>query len=172
MIGTEGLLTDRQRPLEQRLRLGVIALSTVQLRQIVQAGRHVGMIGTEGLLIDRQRPLVQRLCLGVIALRVVQPRQIVQAGCQARIGRAELLRFFEGERVELERLGILAVILCLIAIRDIHVPQCRLSKAWGCGGHAKQDHNGKQTMNVTVHVRPPVSDPMLSLRSLTSKLFT
>ena len=68
MVGTERLLADRQRSLVERLGLGVAALVSVQLSQVVQRLRDIGMVGTERLLADRQRALVERLGLGVAAL--------------------------------------------------------------------------------------------------------
>ena len=68
MIGTQRLLPDRQRPLVQRLGVGVTALILVEDGQIVQDCRYVGMVGAERLLLDRQRPLVQRLGLRITAL--------------------------------------------------------------------------------------------------------
>ncbi len=68
MIGPERLLVDRQRPLVERLGLGVAALVIIELSQIVQRQRNNGMIGPERLFFDRQRPLAERLGLGVAAL--------------------------------------------------------------------------------------------------------
>ena len=68
MIGPERLFVDRQRPLVERLGLGVAALVVIEQSQIVQRHRDIGMIGPERLLLDRQRPLVERLGLGVAAL--------------------------------------------------------------------------------------------------------
>ena len=72
MVGSQGLLLDRQRALKERLGLGVLALVPVELRQVVEARAHVGVVGPEGLLPDGQRPLVERLGLGVEALVVVK----------------------------------------------------------------------------------------------------
>ena len=69
MIGAEGLLPNGQRPLEERLGLGVRALRLIQRREVVEARGHVGMVGAEGLLPDRQRALVERLGLRIRALR-------------------------------------------------------------------------------------------------------
>jgi len=51
----------------------------VELGQVVQARRHIGMVGAEGLLHDRQRALVERLRLGVLTLGIVERGQVVQA---------------------------------------------------------------------------------------------
>jgi hypothetical protein len=45
MIGANGAFTDRQRPLEQRQGFGIAAVPLIEIRQIVQRTRHVGMIG-------------------------------------------------------------------------------------------------------------------------------
>ena len=70
MIGTERLLSDRQRALVERLGLGIATLVVVKRRQIVQRCRDIGMIGTERLFPDRQRALVERLGFGVATLRL------------------------------------------------------------------------------------------------------
>ena len=68
MIGTERFLPDRQRPLVERLGVGIATLGLVKLRQIVQRRSDIGMIGTERFLADRQRSLVERLGVGVATL--------------------------------------------------------------------------------------------------------
>ena len=60
MLGTEDLLKDRQRTLEERPCPGQVTLVLKQPSQIVEARRRIGMLGTEGLLEDRQRTLVER----------------------------------------------------------------------------------------------------------------
>src|SRR3989442_15684296 len=57
MIRAESLLIDRQRALEERLGLRVLALGLVELREVVQARGHIGMIRAVGLLGDPQRLL-------------------------------------------------------------------------------------------------------------------
>ena len=47
MIGTERFLADRQRPLVERLGVGVATLSVVEHSQVVQRLSDIGMIGTE-----------------------------------------------------------------------------------------------------------------------------
>ena len=92
MIGPERLLVDRQRPLDERLGLGVAALISIEPSQIVQRSRDIGMIGPERLLVDRQRALVERLGLGVAALVAVELSQIVQRRCDiGMIGPERLL---------------------------------------------------------------------------------
>ena len=44
MLGPQGLLSDPQRTLVERLGLGVLALGVVELRQVVEALGHVGML--------------------------------------------------------------------------------------------------------------------------------
>lgn len=79
MIRTDGAFTDCQRPLEKPLGLAdAVRRPIVELRQIVQRARHVGMIGAEHLLADRQRALDQRLRLGEVALDLLDLAEIVQ----------------------------------------------------------------------------------------------
>jgi hypothetical protein len=49
MIRAEGFLPDRQRALEERLGLRVLALGVVQRREVVQARGHIGMIPSRPL---------------------------------------------------------------------------------------------------------------------------
>ena len=53
-----------QRPLVQRLGIGIAALVLVQRSQIVQGGRDLGIVGTEDFLYNCQRPLEQRFRIG------------------------------------------------------------------------------------------------------------
>ena len=46
----------------------------VKLRQVVEAGGHVGVLRAEGFLLDGERPLEERLGLQLLALVVVEPR--------------------------------------------------------------------------------------------------
>ena len=78
MVGAEGFLPDRQGALVERLRLAVVALVPVQLRQVVERRGNMGMVGAERFLQDRQGALVERLCLAVTALGLVQSRQVVE----------------------------------------------------------------------------------------------
>ncbi len=74
MIAPQRLLTDRQRPLVERLGLGVPALVLVERRQGGEARGHTGMLRPQGFLPDRQRALIERLGLGVPALEPVDLR--------------------------------------------------------------------------------------------------
>ena len=78
MVGAERLLADGQGALEERLGLGVVALRTVQLRQVVEAGGGVGMVGAERLLADGQGALVERLGLGVLAHRLYSTARLLR----------------------------------------------------------------------------------------------
>ena len=78
MIAPEHFFADRQRPLDQRLGLGIAALDLVDLAEIVQQGRDRGMLRTGRFLVDRKRPLEQRLGIGMAVLFLVKRRQIVQ----------------------------------------------------------------------------------------------
>ena len=78
MIAPEHFFADRQRPLDQRLGVGIAALDLVDLAEIVEQRRDRGMLRTERLLVDRQRALEQRLGIGMAVLLLVKRRQIVQ----------------------------------------------------------------------------------------------
>jgi hypothetical protein len=52
MVRTEGLFPNLQGVLIQRLGLGVLALILVELRQVVESGRHMRMIGAHRLFQD------------------------------------------------------------------------------------------------------------------------
>ncbi len=77
MLGTERFLSDHQRPLVERLGVGISALAAVERSQVVQRLRDIAMVGTEGFLADRQRALEERLGLGVSALVVIDRSQVV-----------------------------------------------------------------------------------------------
>ena len=69
MLRPQGLLPDRQRPLVERLGLGVLALGAVELCQVVERGRQARVFGPKRFR-GLQRGLGLRHCLGVIALPV------------------------------------------------------------------------------------------------------
>ena len=54
MIGTKDFLLNFQRPLEQRLGVGIAPLRLVQNSKTAQRIRNVKMVGTNGLLLYRQ----------------------------------------------------------------------------------------------------------------------
>ena len=68
----QGLLVDRQRPLVERLGLGVLVLDTVKLRQVVEARGYQGVLRPKRLLQDSERASVKRLGLAVAALGVIR----------------------------------------------------------------------------------------------------
>ena len=72
MVAPELLLPDLQAAAVERLGLGVPAHGLVQVRQVVQAGGHVGVVAPELLLPDLQAAAVERLGLGVPAHGPVQ----------------------------------------------------------------------------------------------------
>ena len=84
------LLADLQAALVERLGLGVLALGLVQLRQVVQAGGHVGVVGPSACS-RISRPAGERLRLGVPAQGLVQCRQVVQAGRHVGVVSAQRL---------------------------------------------------------------------------------
>jgi hypothetical protein len=71
MVVRKRLLADRQRPLEQRLRIGVALLPLVKGRQIAQAGADLSTFEAKHLFHDRQRSPVKWLGLGVAPLAAV-----------------------------------------------------------------------------------------------------
>ena len=83
MLGTERLLADGERALEERLGLGVGAGGLVEHGEIVERGRDVGMLGAERLLADGERALVERLGLGVGAGGLVERGEIVERGAMS-----------------------------------------------------------------------------------------
>ncbi len=78
MVGAERFLPDCQGALLEWLRLAIAALGIVELRQIVERFRDLGMVGAEGLLPDRQGALEERFRLAVTALGNIQRRQVVE----------------------------------------------------------------------------------------------
>jgi hypothetical protein len=64
MVRTERFLADRERSLVERLSIGVTTLRSVQLSQVVERCRDIGMVGTERFLPDPQRTLCQRCGFG------------------------------------------------------------------------------------------------------------
>ena len=69
MLGSQGLLEDRQRPLMKRLGLGVLALGVIERRQVVEAGGQAWVCGSEFLcFLEASQP--RFLCFGVVALLV------------------------------------------------------------------------------------------------------
>ena len=79
MIGTKCFFPYRQRPLVQRLGIGIATLgSDTELARLFSDARNIGMIGTDHLFLNRQRSLVQRFGISVTTLVVVKRSQIVQ----------------------------------------------------------------------------------------------
>ena len=52
VLRSECLLYDPERPLVERLGLGVLALSAVQLRQVVEVRRKSGVLWPQGLFVN------------------------------------------------------------------------------------------------------------------------
>ena len=61
MVRAQYFFGDGQRALVQGLGLGIVALSPVKPRQIVQACGHIGMVRAERFLPDSQRAQVEAL---------------------------------------------------------------------------------------------------------------
>jgi hypothetical protein len=68
MIELQGLLPDLQGPLVERRGLGVAVLSSMDVRQIGEAGGDLRVIRAQGLLPDGERPGMQLSCVVVAAL--------------------------------------------------------------------------------------------------------
>jgi hypothetical protein len=81
----------RDRALVERLRVGIAALNTVQLGEVVEVGGDGRMVRSERLLVDRDRALVERLRVGIAAPILVQLREVVEAGGDGRMVRSERL---------------------------------------------------------------------------------
>ena len=129
MLRPQRLLKNRQRPPEERLGLGVLALLVVELRQVVEARGYLGVLRPQRLLKNRQRALVERLGLGVLALLVVEQRQVVEAGGQARILLSKLFRFFEGSQEQLFSPGVISLLVGFLGVSHYAVPARLLSGA-------------------------------------------
>jgi hypothetical protein len=54
MLGSQGLLPDRQRALVERLGLHVAALGLVEFRQVVEVDGNVRVFRAQGLLVNCQ----------------------------------------------------------------------------------------------------------------------
>jgi hypothetical protein len=57
----------------------VVALGAVELRQVVQACRDLGVVGSEGAFPDGECPLGERQREGVVALLAVETGEVVEA---------------------------------------------------------------------------------------------
>ena len=78
--GPSAFSRDRQRPLIQRLGLGVVAGGVVEEGEVVERSGGIGVLGAQRLLADRQRPLKQRLGLGVRPGGAVERGEVVERG--------------------------------------------------------------------------------------------
>jgi hypothetical protein len=81
MLGTEDLLVDRQRTLEERPRLGQVTLVLKQRSEIAEAGRRIGMLGVEQGLHDFQGLTPQLGCVRISSRHADRVRGGVQPGC-------------------------------------------------------------------------------------------
>ena len=85
MLGSQFLLSNRQRTPIQRLRRRVVALGAQQPGEVVREPARFGMLLPQHLLGIRQRPPIKRLRPGVVALGLQQPREVVQARARRRM---------------------------------------------------------------------------------------
>src|SRR6478672_6324356 len=99
------LLTDRERALQERLRLRIDAGGLVQQGEIVKRGGGVWMLGAERLLTDGERALEERLGLRVGADGLVQQGKIVDRGSGVGVLRAARL-LIDRQRALVELLGL------------------------------------------------------------------
>src|SRR5436190_6209324 len=109
MLGTGGLLVDRQRPLEQGFGVVVTALLFVERGQIVQGLAEIGMRRRKRSFANGQRASEQRLGIGKALLALIEGREIVQCGCHLdRVEAAGLLEDRQRAFVEWLSLGVLS----------------------------------------------------------------
>ncbi len=95
MLRPKRLLVDRQRPLVERLGLGVLALDAVKLRQVIEARGYQGVLRPKRLLQDRERAFVEWLGLAVAALGVIDQRQVVETSGEAYVIRPKRFRLLQ-----------------------------------------------------------------------------
>ena len=79
MFWPKDLLPDPERFLVERLGFGVLAHSLVQLGQVIEALRRVGMFWPKNLLPDPERFLEERFGFGVLAHSRYRPGQVIEA---------------------------------------------------------------------------------------------
>ena len=79
MRRAQSLLVNRQRTFVEWLRLRILALIAVQLRQIVQTRRDQGMLWPKHFFQYCQRTFVEWFSLRILTLCSVQLCQVVQA---------------------------------------------------------------------------------------------
>ncbi len=84
MVASERLFPNRQRTLVERLRLGETALGSVEVREVVERLRNVGMGSTERVFPDRKRTFEERLRLSETTLVRVEEPEIVKAKLRRR----------------------------------------------------------------------------------------
>ena len=89
-----------------------------QLREIVEADRHIGMIRAVALFVDRERAAHQRLGLGEAVRVLKQPREIVEA--DRHIGMIWAIALLvDHERAAHQRLGLGEAVCVLKQLREI-----------------------------------------------------
>ena len=83
MFWPKDLLVDLEHFLKERFGFGVLAHILVQLAQVIEAERRVGMFWPKDLLRDLERFLKERFGFGVLAHGAVQLAQVIEAGRRA-----------------------------------------------------------------------------------------
>jgi hypothetical protein len=74
MARAKRFFSDRQRPLEEIFRLPILALVSIQVRQVVQALAHLGVVRTERFFLDDQGAFEEPFRVAVFALRSIHER--------------------------------------------------------------------------------------------------
>src|SRR5439155_13187920 len=88
MIRTESFLIDSQSALVERFRLSILALDSVEFRQVVETLSHIRMVRCEYFLVNGKSALMEYFGLGILALRFSEARKL--ALMRSRITWAEL----------------------------------------------------------------------------------
>jgi hypothetical protein len=77
VLKAQSSFLDRQRSLVKGLGLRILALASVEAREVADHGGYVWMFPPEGLFSDRECPLIKGLGLPVFALLFVYQRQTI-----------------------------------------------------------------------------------------------
>src|SRR5439155_26006429 len=99
-------------------RLIVLVLLTVQLGDVVQARRDLGMIAAEGVLPDDERPPVIALGLIEFAAHPRQAGEVVPAHADVGMIRAEGF-LPDRQRPLIERLGLVVLLLREVRLGEV-----------------------------------------------------
>ena len=117
LVGTENLLLDGDRALEQGLAVGGAAQLPVRHGEIVEALREVGVTGRKGLLLQGERALGELLGLARPADLEVDEGEVVEAHRKLAPGACGL--FLDGDGAPMQRLGVVVAAEALIDAGEI-----------------------------------------------------